>query len=263
MVKALSAGHEELRPAEVAAKSEKPAPAAASPAKVTALEQRADFDRVCLGGCFLSAVSGMVNAVAIFELSSTVAHHTGNASHFGRFLGADGFRFFVLLVAYMVGAGAAGYGGCDGDAVFSGRRSDGLLGSAGAVAIGVLLQLIGLSSLALPLLAFSQGLQNGVTSRFTGLALRTTHMTGALTDAGLILGQWAKAQQDGKQGPSLRKPILFGSCILSFAAGGFAASIVRKFVGILAALVPAALLAAAASGKAEEVLAGTGKAKGA
>jgi len=121
---------------------------------------------------------------------------------------------------------------------------------SGAVAAGAgSKSIFGLKSLALLLLSFSQGLQNGITSRFSGLALRTTHMTGALTDAGLILGQWVRARYHGKEPPSLRKPKLFLLCVLSFAAGGFIANLLRKVLGTSAALVPASLLALVASGR--------------
>jgi len=233
----------------------KPATADAQKAAVTSqigqpLEKRTDFGRICLGAALLSAISGMVNAVAIIEMSSTVAHHTGNASHFGRLFGSDGARFLGLMAAYLVGAGTAGFKEFDGNAVFCDKSSEGLLGVAGAIATGAGLQgIFGLKSLALLSLSFSQGLQNGITSRFSGLALRTTHMTGALTDAGLILGQWVQAQYLGKEPPSLRKPKLFLLCLLSFAAGGFVANLLRKVLGTLAALVPAALLAVVASGR--------------
>jgi len=221
------------------------APKAAPPP----LETRTDFDRLVLGASLLSAISGMVNAVAILEMSSTVAHHTGNASHFGRLLGKDGFRFLSLMVAYVVGAGSASFGDCDGDAIFAGRTSEGLLGVAGAVAAGAAMKgLFGAKTVPLLLWAFSQGLQNGITSRFNGLALRTTHMTGALTDAGLVLGQWAQAQYRGTQPPSLRKPTLFLSCVLSFAAGGFVVSFLWMILGALAATVPSGALAALATG---------------
>eukprot|EP00411_Alexandrium_monilatum_P074911 CAMPEP_0175576726 /NCGR_PEP_ID=MMETSP0096-20121207/45223_1 /TAXON_ID=311494 /ORGANISM="Alexandrium monilatum, Strain CCMP3105" /LENGTH=378 /DNA_ID=CAMNT_0016880283 /DNA_START=1 /DNA_END=1137 /DNA_ORIENTATION=- len=226
------------------------APKAAPAAPAPPLEKRTDFDQIVAGASLLSAISGMVNAVAILEMSSTVAHHTGNASHFGRLLGRDGFRFLTLMVAYVVGAGSASFGDCDGDAIFAGRTSDGLLGVAGAVAAGSVLKgIMGMRGLALLLWAFSQGLQNGITSRFHGLALRTTHVTGALTDAGLVLGQWVQARYRGTQPPSLRKPTLFLSCVLSFAAGGFIVSFLWMILGSLAALAPAAALAALASGR--------------
>lgn len=250
MVKTLPMDSEELQVAEASKAAETAAAPPSSAPAPPPLEKRTDFDRIVLGAAVLSAISGMVNAVAILEMSSTVAHHTGNASHFGRLLGKDGFRFLLLMVAYVVGAGSASFGECDGNAIFTDRSSDGLLVVAGAVGVGSLLKAVaGARGLALLLWAFSQGLQNGITSRFSGLALRTTHMTGALTDAGLVLGQWVQAKYHDKPLPSLRKPTLFLSCVLSFAVGGFLVSFLWSVFGVLAAVAPAAALATIASGR--------------
>merc|ERR1712003_24416 len=102
--------------------------------------------------------------------------------------------------------------------------------------------------LAMLLFAFSQGLQNGVTTKFTSLPLRTTHMTGSLTDVGLILGQWARCKFSSGTPPSLRKPALFALCICSFSLGGLVARILVGTLGVSAALVPSGLLGITASG---------------
>ena len=48
--------------------------------------------------------------------------------------------------------------------------------------------LLGGSSLAMYLAAFTSGLQNALLTTFTGF-MRTTHMTGTITDVGLLFGQ--------------------------------------------------------------------------
>jgi len=227
--------------------SGKKQPQSAPPA--VALDKTGNFRRICVVSALLALASGMLNAVAIIEFSSTVAHHTGNLSHLGRLWGVDSARFAVLILSYCVGAAAVGWNECDGDAVFEGRYSSGLLCSAGAIATGVISSRVnGLGFVVLPLWAFSQGLQNGITSRFSSMPIRTTHMTGALTDFGLILGQIARKWRYGEPAPSLRKPLVFLICFSSFAAGGFAAKIFHNFLGASAGAIPAVLLAFLAMG---------------
>ncbi len=36
------------------------------------------------------------------------------------------------------------------------------------------------------------GLQNGMATRFSGAVVRTTHMSGIVTDIGLLLGNWMR-----------------------------------------------------------------------
>lgn len=217
------------------------------------LDKRTDFARVCCIAVLLSAVSGMVNVLAFMELGAVVAHQSGNTAHIGRLLSSGehsgASRIFGIAVAYLVGAAAAGFGSADGEAVFAGRPSPLLFGSALAVAAGAVLQhTTGNVVLTLLLWSFSQGLQNGVTSRFSSLPLRTTHMTGALTDAGIVLGQWLKARSRGRPLPAMHKPILFLLCTFGFGFGGFAAHLGHNSFEALAALFPAFALAAASAG---------------
>ena len=194
-----------------------------------------------------------MNVVAFLEFGFVLSHQTGNTSHIGRQLGGGTSAMLVIcLISYILGAGAAGFGGCDGNAVFEARCSAGLAASAAAVGVGSVAHLVhGIPAATVAAWAFSQGLQNGTTSRFGSLPLRTTHMTGAATDAGLVIGQWMKAwasQQDPANRPSLRKPTLFLLSILGFSLGGAFAALAHKLLGVLAGVLPACTLAAVSTG---------------
>jgi len=217
-------------------------------------EQRADASRVVGVSVFLSLVSGIVNAIAIIEMGGTVAHHTGNASHAGRLAGVDGARFAVLMLAYLVGAAVAGFFKSDGEALFCGKFSPGMLSGAVAVVGGaVIFSVTGNALVALPLLSFSQGLQNAITRKCSSLPVCTTHMTGYLTDLGSALGACARAR-----GAVPLRSKFFLYSILAFVAGGFAAKKMLDAWGILvASFVPAALMAVSAFG----LLGGAKKAK--
>jgi len=223
--------------------STEPAPPKEGPAGP--LEQRKDASRVVAVSTFLSFVSGIVNAVAIIKMGGTVAHHTGNASHTGRLAGSDGARFGALMLAYLVGAGVAGFVKVDGEALFAGRYSAGMLSAAIAVVAGAAIHWAGGSALvALPLLAFSQGLQNAITRKCSSLPVCTTHMTGYLTDAGSGLGLWIRTG-----GGLPLKPRFFLLSISAFVAGGFAAKAMLDLGGILVtASVPVAGMVVAAFG---------------
>jgi len=67
------------------------------------------------------------------------------------------------------------------------------------------------------LCAYSAGLQNGLTSKFSGNAVRTTHLTGASTDFGIALGHIIK----GRQG-EWWKVKLHGIAVVGFFIGGVA-----------------------------------------
>ena len=96
--------------------------------------------------------------------------------------------------------------------------------------------------------AFAQGIQNGITRRCSSLPICTTHFTGYLTDVGVGLGLWTRAQADGAEPPTLLKVLLFAAGIFFFGLGGVAAMETHPKWGAQAALVPAAIMAAVAGG---------------
>jgi len=213
------------------------------------LEKRPDYGRVLWMSAFLSWISGIVNAVCILEMSMTVSHQTGNMSHTGRLLGIDSQRFAASIIGFIVGSMAAGFGRCDGDAVYNGRYSAGLLASAVAVAGAVGIQWTsGQALVTVPLFAYSQGIQNAVTRKFSSVPVCTTHFTGYATDAGSGLGAWLAALVEGEPLPTLRRPIFFLLSILTFVLGGYAAKLGTDQWGVLVCLIPAALLAVTSMG---------------
>lgn len=44
--------------------------------------------------------------------------------------------------------------------------------------------------------AVAMGLQNSLSSKYSGNTLRTTHATGATTDLGIAIGHWIKGRRD-------------------------------------------------------------------
>jgi uncharacterized membrane protein YoaK (UPF0700 family) len=70
----------------------------------------------------------------------------------------------------------------------------------------------------LSILAFAMGLQNAVVAVTTGLAVRTTHVTGPATDLGIQLGTAALASGSERQ-LAIREALLRAGKILAFAVG--------------------------------------------
>jgi len=236
------------------ARSEK----ALAPPPQVPIEKRPDYNTVLWMSALLSFASGVVNALAILDMAMTVAHHTGNASHTGRLLGESAMKFFTLMVAYAVGAGIVGFSKSDGEAVYSGRYSPGLLAAAIAVAGGSMVRWFGTSEsssytdgramVTLALWSLSQGMQNAISRKCSSMPVCTTHMTGYLTDFGSTLGAIVRASSTNEAGPSPLKPGFFGLSIFTFAAGGYAAKVMLPSYGAQAALLPAAIMTVVALG---------------
>jgi len=90
----------------------------------------------------------------------------------------------------------------------------------------------------LSLLSFAMGLQNAAVASTTGLAVRTTHLTGPATDLGISLGT-ATLESGKERRVALRGAALRGAKILGFATGaGLSVPISVQFQ-YLALIVPA------------------------
>jgi len=214
-----------------------------------AIEQRGDFNNVLVINTLLSLTSGMLNALAFLECSATIAHHSGNLTHWGRSWGTDSIRFACYLFAFLFGGVMIGFVKSDSEAIFVARYSPCLLAAVLATVGGTVIQLVAKDALAtLVLWALAQGIQNALCRKFSSMPLCSTHFTGYLSDAGILSGAYVSAKLKGEKTAPMQKPLLFFSCMFAFAAGGYAAKLGLDSYGIVVALVPAVLMATVAFG---------------
>jgi uncharacterized membrane protein YoaK (UPF0700 family) len=146
---------------------------------------------VRIGGAILAFNAGFVNAVAFLALSAFVSHVTGTWSRVGLGLEdpnvADAGDSVLLVVAFMLGSSTCG-----------------LLIAHDTIHLGLALYDFGLiiESCLLIVTTFTAhlrvarylacaacGLQNGMATHWGGAVIRTTHVTGLFTDAGLLTGR--------------------------------------------------------------------------
>lgn len=100
-------------------------------------------------------------------------------------------------------------------------------------------------------LAFTMGLQNALVSKISSSQIRTTHMTGVLTDVGIELGKmfyWNRTASppESRVRANRMKLRLFGTLLGMFVAGGVVGASGFKYVGFIW-VVPLALLLLALS----------------
>ncbi len=97
------------------------------------------------------------------------------------------------------------------------------------------------------LLSFTMGLQNAVASKTSGGSIRTTHMTGNITDVGIELGKMLYWRRRAGTAPApvrhdrgrLRRS---GGLVFMFVLGGAAGALGFKYVGFVCVVPFAALL---------------------
>jgi uncharacterized membrane protein YoaK (UPF0700 family) len=206
--------------------------------------------------------AGSVNAAAFLACQRYVTHVTGTATRLGMDAGqwALMLEYGIVVACFVLGAMASVLA-LDGR-VHRGRRplhAAPLLVVAGLLSLVAALGALGFfgpfgatveqpSDFALlSLLSFAMGLQNAAVATSTGLAVRTTHMTGPASDLGVHLATLFFATGDAREA-ALRGAALRAGKLGSFILGGVAALYLTRAVGYLVFLLPAAtVLAATAS----------------
>jgi uncharacterized membrane protein YoaK (UPF0700 family) len=175
---------------------------------------------IVVSGCSFGFLSSAVNAGFLIQLGTSVSHLTGDVSKVavGAVMGndralAEGILLAIATFAFVSGASTAGY--------FIHQSSLNLqrpygrsVCSIGLCLIGAHFALGNVPWLAVGLAGFAFGFQNALATHYRGMILRTTHLTGLLTDFGVNLGMRLK----GHQVP-VWKLLVPGSLIVSFFCG--------------------------------------------
>ena len=214
-------------------------------------------------GFLLAFNAGAINAGGFLVLHRYTSHMTGFASQLGDAL-VTGKTWLLLgalgaILAFMIGAATC--------AVLINLGRHYRLHSLYALPLlleAVLLFPFGLAGadtvrwmtpFAVPitvlLLSFMMGLQNAVASNSSKGSIRTTHMTGNLTDFGIELGKflyWKSARSprgDGVRHSTSRMAMTSGLMVM-FVVGGGIGALGFKYVGFICVVPLAALLLALA-----------------
>lgn len=216
-------------------------------------------------GLVLAFVAGAINAGGFLAVHRYTSHMTGIVSGAADdlALGAAGLALDALGAMLSFVAGAA----CTALMVNHARRH--ALASLYALPLlleALLLLVFGLlgarlaavDGLFVPatvmLLCFMMGLQNALMTKLSHAEIRTTHMTGIVTDIGIELGKLLYWNADGERLPRVganhaRLALLCG-LLGSFFTGGVAGALGFRQVGWMATVPLAVLLMVLASGPA-------------
>ncbi|APT13630.1 MULTISPECIES: YoaK family protein [Mycobacterium] len=195
-------------------------------------------------GGLLAAVAGFVNSVALLVLAFPV----GNLTALTTKLGMDSANpllyesCMIVLIVFGFLCGAAGAGAMlGGTRTNTGPRHAAVL--VGEAALLLAATAGGLAGIKVLLAAAACGLQNGMTSNFRGMTIRTTHFTGTMTDLGFMLGR------SRRHGLDTWKATVLVTTVVLFLGGGAAGAVIGGRIGDHALILPATacLTVAAAS----------------
>lgn len=199
----------------------------------------------------LALAAGMINAVALEAFGALVANVTGHATHLGRAFGGGGLRAVLMRVlwigAFMAGAAASTVLMRPAQArgwhfVYAGP----LLLELVTVLLAAMLGRLAtddawLTEEVVALLLLAMGLQNAMVTYASGAVIRTTHLTGIMTDIGMNLGRLISGDRADERRQTFVRLGLHGTIAGSFIAGAAAGTIGWSFFGfetLTLALIP-------------------------
>jgi uncharacterized membrane protein YoaK (UPF0700 family) len=169
------------------------------------------------GALAFAGTAGFINSIALGVFRSPVSHMTGAVSYLGIDLASSHSRAAAatlsIILAFMLGAALAGLI-VGAESLGPGRRYGAALLCEGALLGMAMLVLMGGRSFGVSLIAMACGLQNATTSSYCGLMIRTTHVTGTVTDIGVMLGHWLRHKHVER-----RKLVFMIGVVTAFAAG--------------------------------------------
>ena len=192
-------------------------------------------------GAFLLAINaGMINVLGLITvLHQSVSHMTGNVSVLAMALlqwnTASIVYLSLITLCYVIGSFYSGF--ILGNSHFR-------LGRRYGIPLSLVAFFILMSWLLLPYFpsygllwaATAMGIQNAMVSHYKGTIIRTTHLSGVLTDLGLALGYRARGLMLDRKRVVLHLLIFFG-----FLIGGMLAAWIYPYLNLNAFLLPTAL----------------------
>ena len=181
---------------------------------------------------YLALVAGFANAAGLILLGTFTSHVTGNVGRASISLrqadGPTAAQASLLVLLFLCGAITASL------LVESTRLRKSSSGYAAALLVeGVGLSLLALSHGSAGTLSWCMGMQNSLVTRLSGSVVRTTHLTGVVTDLGIEIARWLRwigsrlrrgpASAAGGapiERPTAARSFLWLTIILAFATGG-------------------------------------------
>ncbi len=209
-------------------------------------------------GVALAFVAGAINAGGFLAVREYTSHMTGIVSSAADNLVLGNTNLvlaaFGALLSFLLGAACTAIlvNYIRRRGLHSGFALPLLLEAVLLLVFGILgARLAGIDAFFIPLtvmlLCFMMGLQNAVITKVSHAEIRTTHMTGIVTDIGIELGKMAYWNADGplrqpKVAANLGRLLLMLSLLGAFFLGGVVGALGFKHLGYLSTVPLAAFL---------------------
>ncbi|KJY82851.1 membrane protein [Vibrio galatheae] len=191
------------------------------------------------GAFLLALLAGTVNAIGLLGFQhQAVSHISGTVTLIGTSIEAfdpQTGHLFLILISFLFGSVLSGVF-IESTALRFGRRYGIALCVEGLLLFNAYWLLEQNHQSGQYLASAACGLQNAMITTFSGAIVRTTHMTGIITDLGLMIGAKLRGESF-----DYRKAKLFMFIFCGFLLGGILGAKLYVTIAITALIVPACL----------------------
>lgn len=193
---------------------------------------------ILVGGFLLAGTAGCVNAVGFLGIHhQALSHMSGTATIISTELGLgrfpDAFHASLVLLCFFLGCMLSGII-IRQSTLRMGRRYGVALAVESALLFAAVYFFRGGSNYGDYFATMACGLQNAMATTYTGTVIRTTHVTGIVTDLGIAAGNYIRREPVEARRISVLLVLLAG-----FLIGGTLGALGHQSWGFNALLVPA------------------------
>jgi len=157
------------------------------------LQRSFHASRFIFAGSILAALAAAVNVHFILRVGISVSHLTGDVSRLSAEfvlrpdISIEALRLFLSICGFVVGAGLSGFIIHHPSVTLNRPYGRAVIGIGLTMALAWYVERYA-PTIAYPLAAAACGFQNALATRYRGIVIRTTHITGLLTDFGQLIG---------------------------------------------------------------------------
>jgi uncharacterized membrane protein YoaK (UPF0700 family) len=214
---------------------------------------RTDQQNVVLAG-YLATIAGFVDAVGVVVLDRFTSHVTGTVVHATTTLALRPslpLGSLAMLAMFLVGA-ILSSSLLESSTLARKSNAYGVtLAVEAALLLAAAFATKGSHPWQVAMLCCAMGMQNALVTRLSGAVVRTTHLTGVVTDIGIEAGRWLRywrtKRKRGTERPPVARIRLLGSIVCAFVVGATAGAFAAATWQLGSLLVPAAFLMVGAS----------------
>lgn len=195
---------------------------------------------VWISAWLLASFAGLINVIGFLSFSQeAITHLTGTTSLLTMALvfnnHALALNSAAIILAYLLGTFISGLITLD-KSLELGRRYGAVLMLESLLLVAAAMALNQNLAAGLWLAACACGLQNAMSTTYSGAVIRTTHLTGMLTDLGIFLGQALRGLK-----MEYRRLGMSANVISGFFVGGLVGAFSFLYWGYFALLIPASI----------------------